>query len=56
MKEKLGDNPDFQPVPHFEGGNSRPSVTDFKMDTQAKAMGRNFVNQQKKWPLESPCS
>lgn len=31
MKEKLGDNPDFQSMPHFAGGNSRLSQTDLRI-------------------------
>lgn len=53
MKEKLGDNPDFQSMPHFVGGNSRLSRTDFRIRwiDQPRLWGRNSVNQQKRWPL-----
>lgn len=55
MKEKLGDNPDFQPMPRFVGGNSRLSRTDVRIlwIDQPRLWGRNSVNQQKRWPLSS---
>lgn len=59
IKGESGDNPDFWSMSHFAGGDNGLPFSDRLwelMDREAEAIGRNFVDRQKRWPLESPSS